>query len=134
MVLFQMMEKKKEKIDYNNGIFYEGFVGKFNKDTGNINDLIFYKKEENENPEGKRIKVDNEKNVVYIMNKFRKIVLTNNFAKNIFDEFKQILKFRDEKMKDINTIINNNQYEEIIKLFTTEKINLYQELEKNFGI
>ena len=68
------------------------------------------------------------------MNKFRKIVLTNNFAKNIFDEFKQILKFRDEKMKDINTIINNNQYEEIIKLFTTEKINLYQELEKNFGI
>ena len=68
------------------------------------------------------------------MNKFRKIVLTNNFAKNIFDEFKQILKFRDEKMKDINTIINNNKYEEIIKLFTTEKINLYQELEKNFGI
>ena len=120
--------------NYNNGIFYEGFVGKFNKDTGNINNLIFYKKEENENPEGKRIKVENEKNVVYIMNKFRKIVLTNNFAKNIFDEFKQILKFRDEKMKDINTIINNNQYEEIIKLFTTEKINLYQELEKNFGI
>ena len=68
------------------------------------------------------------------MNKFRKIVLTNNFVKNIFDEFKLILKFRDEKMKDINTIINNNQYEEIIKLFTTEKINLYQELEKNFGI
>ena len=116
---------------YNNGIFYEGFVGKFNKDNGNINDLIVYKKEENKTQEGQRIKVDNGNNIANIMTKFRQIVITNNFAKNIFDEFKGILKFRDEKMKDINNIINNNQYEEITKLFKKEKITLYQELEKN---
>ena len=119
---------------YNNDIFIEGFVAKFNKDNGEINDLIIYKKDENDNKEGKRIKIDNEKNIVYIMTKFRKIVLSKNYAKNIFDEFKKILKFRDEKMKDINIIINNNQYEEIVKLFAAEKITLYQDIEKSIGI
>ena len=69
--------------------------------NGELNDLIIYKKDQNDNKEGKRIKIDNEKNIAYIMTKFRKIVLSKNYAKNIFDEFKKILKFRDEKMKDI---------------------------------
>ena len=57
-----------------------------------------------------------------------------NYFKEIYEEFKNVLKLREEKMNNINIITNNNKYEEIIKLFEEEKIKIYKDLENNIGI
>ena len=119
---------------YRDDIFIEGFVGKFNKDNGKMSDLIIYKNEENKNKEGIKIKIENEKNIEFIMNKFRDVISSKNYFKEIYEEFKNVLKFREEKMNNINIITNNNKYEEIIKLFEEEKIKIYKDLENNIGI
>ena len=68
------------------------------------------------------------------MTKFRDIIFSKNYFMLIYEEFKAILKFRDEKMKDINIITNNNKYEEIVKMFESDKISLYKDIEKNIGM
>ena len=99
-----------------------------------MSDLIIYKKEENNNKKGIKIKIENEKNIEFIMNKFRDVISSKNYFKEIYEEFKNVLKFREEKMNNINIITNNNKYEEIIKLFEEEKIKIYKDLENNIGI
>ena len=68
------------------------------------------------------------------MKKFRDVISSKNYFKEIYEEFKNVLKFREEKMNNINIITNNNKYEEIIKLFEEEKIKIYKDLENNIGI
>ena len=114
--------------NFKNDVFCEGFVAKFNKNDGKMADLIAYKKEENKNPVGEKIKI--EKNIESIMTKFRSLFFSKNYFKDIYEEFKNILKFRDEKMKDINMIINNDKYEEIIKLLESDNITFYRDIEK----
>ena len=118
---------------YNNNLFVEGFVGKFEKNSGKMNNLIIYKTNENKKPEGEKIKIGKEKNVEYTMSKFRNILFSKNYFQIIFEEFKKFLFFRDEKMKDINMINNNNKYEEIINLFDSNKITLLQDIGGNVG-
>ena len=113
---------------FKNDVFCEGFVTKFNKDDGKMKDLIAYKKEENQNPKGEKIKI--EKNVEKIMTKIRNLFFSKNYFKDIYQEFKNILRFREEKMKDINMIINNDKYEEIIKVLESDNITLYRNIEK----
>ena len=119
---------------YKNDIFIEGFVGKFDKINGKIKELIVYKREENSKCEGEKIKIGKEKKIEYIMDKFRNVILSKNYFKIIYEEFKNVLKFRDEKMKDINIINNNNKYEEIINMFESDKITLFQDIEKSIGL
>ena len=118
---------------YNNNLFVEGFVGKFEKNSGKMNNLIIYKTNENKKPEGEKIKIGKEKNVEYTMSKFRNILFSKNYFQIIFEEFKKFLIFRDKKMKDINMINNNNKYEEIINFFDSNKITLLQDIEENVG-
>lgn len=120
--------------NYKNDIFIEGFVAKFDKKNNKINEIIAYKKEENKKIKGEKIKIGKEKDVEYIMGKFRNLILSKNYFKIIFEEIKRILIFRNEKMKDISMINNNKKYEEIINLFESDKISLYQDIEKTFGI
>ena len=119
---------------YKNDIFIEGFIAKFDKNNGKMIELIVYKKEEDKAPEGGKIKIENEKDIEFIMTKFRNIILSKNHFKIIYEEFKNVMKFRDEKMNDINIVTNNNKYEEIINLFESNKISLYQDIEKNIGL
>jgi len=119
---------------YKDNIFIEGFVAKFDKNNGKMSDLVIYKSEENKKSEGEKIQLGKEKNVEYLMTKFRDIIFSKNYFMLIYEEFKAILKFRDEKMKDINIITNNNKYEEILKMFESDKISLYKDIEKNIGM
>ena len=119
---------------YKNDKFIEGFVAKFNKEEGKMINLIIYKREENKKPEGQKIKIENEKNVEYIMSKFRKVILSKDYCKIIYDDFKNLIQFRDEKMNDINNILDNNKYEKIINKFESNKFNLYKDIEKSIPI
>ena len=117
---------------YKNDIFIEGFVGKFNQE-GCLIDLIIYKKEENGNQEGEKVIINEDQYIANIMTKFRKVVFSKTYFKIIYEEFDRIIKFRDEKMKNIHNI-SNDIYDEIVKLFETNKITLYEDIEKNIGI
>ena len=66
------------------------------------------------------------------MTNFRKIILSKNYFKMIYEEFDKVLKFRDEKMKNIN-ILTDNKYGEIVELFESNKISLYEDIAKNMG-
>ena len=119
---------------YKNDIFIEGFVSKFNKDNGKMTDLIVYKTDENKKPEVQKIKIENEKNVEYIMSKFRNVVLSKNYCKEMYNDFKKVIQFRDDKMNDINNILDNDKYEKIINILESNKFNLYKDIEKNIPI
>ena len=119
---------------YKNDIFIEGFIAKFDKNNGKMIELIVYKKDENKEPESEKIKIENEKNIEFIMTKFRNIIFSKNHFKIIYEEFKKVLNFQNEKMNDINMITNNNKYEEIINLFESNKISLYQDINKSIGL
>ena len=117
---------------YKDNIFIEGFVGKFNEE-GKLSDLIIYKKDENKiHSEGEKLKINEYKNIENIMTNFRKIIFSKNYFKMIYEEFDKVLKFRDEKMKNINILIDN-KYGEIVELFESNKISLYEDIEKNMG-
>ena len=119
---------------YKNDIFIEGFIAKFDKNKGKMIELIVYKKDEDKEPESEKIKIENEKNIEFMMTKFRNIIFSKNHFKTIHDEFKKVLNFQNEKMNDINMITNNNKYEEIINLFESNKISLYQDINKSIGL
>lgn len=117
---------------YKDNIFIEGFVGKFNE-GGKLNDLIIYKKDKNKtHSEGEKLKINEYKNIENIMTNFRKIIFSKNYFKMIYEEFDKVLKFRDEKMKNIN-ILTENKYGEIVELFESNKISLYEDIAKNMG-
>ena len=119
---------------YKNDIFIEGFVSKFNKNNGKMTDLIVYKTNENKKPEVQKIKIENETNVEYIMSKFRNVVLSKNYCKEMYNDFKKVIQFRDDKMNDINNILDNDKYEKIINILESNKFNLYKDIEKNIPI
>ena len=115
---------------YKDGFFVEGFVAKFNKE-GKMVDLIAYKKEDNLS-KGEKVKIEKGRNIEYIMTKFRKIIFKKNYFKIIYEELGKILKFKEEKMNDINIFVNN-KCDEIVNLFESTKIlDLYDDIEKIF--
>ena len=125
-----------DKISYGtfrNGVFTEGYAAKFKKD-GKVTQLIVYKKEENKDPEGEKIKPKLEKRIVDILSKFREVI--NNKEKNYFEmiykEFGRILKFREENMNDIEIFLSE-KYAEIMKCFDFNKISICEDIEKRIN-
>ena len=124
-----------EKICYGtfkNGIFIEGYVGNYNKE-GKLSDLIIYKKEEGKKPEGEKIKLNGETKITNILTEIREIILKKDYFKKIYEEFGKILKFRDEKMNDIN-ILMSEEYGKIMNCFKFNRITLCEDIEKHAGL
>ena len=107
-------------------------MGNYNKD-GKLNDLIVYKKEEGKKPEGEKIKINSEDKNTNILTKIREIILKKDYFKNIYEEFGKILKFRDEKMNDINILVSE-EYDKIMNCFKFNKITLCEDIEKHVGL
>jgi hypothetical protein len=113
---------------YRNGVFIEGYVAKF-KNDGRVTQLIVYKKEENKDPEGERIRPKFEKKIIDILSKFREAIKEKDYFKMIYEEFGRILKFRDENMKDIEIFLSE-KYADIKKCFDFNKISICEDIEK----
>lgn len=116
---------------YRNGVFTEGYVAKFKKD-GKVTQLIVYKKEEDKNPEGQRIKPKTEKKIIDILSKFREAIKEKDYFHMIYQEFGRILKFRDENMNDIEIFLSE-KYDEIMKSFEYSKISICEDIEKKIN-
>ena len=117
---------------FKDGEFIEWYVGSFNN-KGKLTDLIIYKKEEGKNPEGEKIKLKGEEKISNILTKIREVIVSQDYFKMIYDEFGVILKFRDEKMKDIE-VLTTDEYANIMKCFNFDKITLCEDIEKKVGI
>ena len=116
---------------FENDIFIEGYVGNFDK-KGNLNALIIYKKD-GENTKGEKIKLKKEPEIENSLIKIKKIILNKNYLNMIYEEFAKIIKFRDEKMNNIE-IIMTEEYGTIIKSFQFNKITLCEDIENNIGL
>ena len=116
---------------FENDIFIEGYVGNFDK-KGNLNALIRYKKD-SENTKGEKIKLKKEPEIENSLVKIREIILNKNYLNMIYEEFAKIIKFRDEKMNNIE-IIMTEEYGTIIKSFQFNKITLCEDIENNIGL
>ena len=116
---------------FENDIFIEGYVGNFDK-KGNLNALIVYKKD-GENTKGEKIKLKKEPEIENSLIKIREIILNKNYLNMIYEEFAKIIKFRDEKMNNIE-IIMTEEYGTIIKSFQFNKITLCEDIENNIGL
>ena len=123
-----------EKICYgtfSNNIFMEGYVGNFDK-NGKLKGLITYKKD-GKNSEAEKIKIHKEPQIENILTKIREIILSKNYFNMIYKEFEKIIKFRDEKMNNIE-IIMTEEYGKIINCFQFNRISLCEDIEKNIGL
>ena len=116
---------------FKDNIFTEGYVGKFKKEK--VTQLIAYKKEENKDDEGERISLKNEKKITENLKKFREVILKKYYFNMIYEEFERILKFRDEKMNNIETILTD-KYAEVMNCFQFNKISLCEDIERNIDL
>jgi hypothetical protein len=116
---------------FENGIFIEGYVGNFDK-NGKLSGLIIYKKD-GDNTKGEKIKLKKEPEIENSLIKIREIILNKNYLNMIYEEFAKIIKFRDEKMNNIE-IIMTEEYGTIIKSFQFNKITLCEDIENNIGL
>ena len=116
---------------FNDNIFIEGYVGNFDK-NGIMKGLIIYKKD-GKNAEGEKIQLHKEPQIENSLIKIREIILTKDYFKMIYEEFPKIIKFRDEKMNNIDIIITE-EYGKIINCFQFNKISLCEDIEKNIGL
>jgi len=116
---------------FENGIFIEGYVGNFDK-NGKLSGLIIYKKD-GDNTKGEKIKLKKEPEIENSLIKIREIIFSKNYFNLIYEEFAKIIKFRDEKMNNIE-IIMTEDYGNIIKSFQFNKITLCEDIENNIGL
>ena len=126
---------KLEKLCYgkfDDGAFIEGYIGKFDE-KGNLTDLIIYKKLDDNNSQGEKIKINSEPDIANILRKIREVLVSKDYFYMIYEEFGKIIEFRDEKMNNIDMILTE-KYEEIMKCFNYNKITLCQEIEKNLSL
>ena len=117
---------------FKEGVFIEGYVANFDNE-GKINGLIVYKNEEGKNPEGEKIKMDEEEIVINIMTNFIKVILSKDYFNMIYEEFGKIIVFRNEKMNDIK-IITSDEYGKIMLCFKFNKITICEDIEKSTGL
>ena len=116
---------------FKDGVFVEGYVGQFNNE-GKLKELIIYRKEEGKNAEGEKIEIKSEESVASTLEKIREIIFWKDHFKLIYEEFGKIIKYRDEKMYDINSIITE-EYGKIMNCFKFNRITLYDDIEMSLG-
>ena len=114
--------------DYENDNFKEGYVSKFN-DKGEIKDIIYFKNKIN------KVNLE-DKNIINISNKivkFRNTIKTKNHFEILFNIFKDIIDFKNDKMNNIEIFnsLSDKQINDIIYSFNKETI--FEDIEDNMN-
>ena len=114
--------------DYENDIFKEGYVSKFD-DKGKIKDIIYFKNKIN------KVNLE-DKNIINIANKlvkFRNIIKTKNYFQILFNIFKEIIEFKNDKMNDIK-IFNSLSDKQIYDIsYSFNKETIFEDIENNLN-
>ena len=112
--------------DYENDIFKEGYVSKFDY-KGKIKDIIYFKNKIN------KVNLENS-NMINIANKitkFRNIIKSKDYFEILFNIFKDIIDFKNNNMNDIKIFnsLSDNQINDISTSFNKETI--FEDIENN---
>ena len=115
---------------FKNGKFIEGCVGKFSQ-NGTLNQLIKYKRIKFKKTS--KIKTLNPKDEKYskTISMIRNVLMSKDYFGIIYQEIGKIIKFRNEKMNNLDMIFSD-KYVEVMGCFSTfNNISLYKDIEKN---
>ncbi len=117
-----------------NDIFTEGFIGYYDSETGNLNNFVFckfddegsviYLKKENEfNNDVQKIK--NE------MQNFRSVILESDYFGDIYQKYREIKKFINDNMNTVSVFDNKEKFPEMIELCVDyNSFDLFSKIEK----
>ena len=114
---------------FKENIFVEGFVGKFN-DNGELTDIITYKKI-NGKTEGEKIILNKDEKIYKNLSKIRDVLLSKDYFGILYDVFSELIKFRDEKMNNIDIIISDKYVQIMKSLSTFNNVTLCKDIEQN---
>ena len=115
---------------FKNGKFVEGYVAKFSQ-NGTLTRLIKYKRIKNK--KSSKVKNLNPKDEKYSksISMIRNVLMSKDYFGIIYKEFGKMVKFRNEKMNNIDMIFSD-KYIEVMGCFSTfNNITLYKDIEKN---
>jgi hypothetical protein len=115
---------------YKHGKFIEGFVCKFNQ-NGVIKMLIKYTKNKiKKTSKIKNINPNEEKNSK-TLTMIRNVLMSKDYFGIIYEEIGKIIKFRNEKMNNID-MIYSDKYVQVMGCFSTfNQVSLFKDIEKN---
>ncbi len=114
--------------NFKNGRFMEGYVGKFNE-NGTLQRLIKYKRG-TKTAKIKPVKPNKEK-CSKTLEMIRNVLMSDNYFGNLYDEIKNIIKFRNQKMNKIDTILSD-EYIRVMNSFSSfNNVTLCKDIEKN---
>lgn len=118
--------------------FIEGYYGKYD-DDGKIIDL----KNAQFNEERKLIKSvdmdkineEEKKKIIDLLENFRNIIMEEDFFGDLYKAFKEIIDYKDKKMKDLHVLDSNEEYPNIMGLCAKyNSIKLFKQLEEHLKI
>jgi hypothetical protein len=113
---------------YENGRFIEGFVGKFNN-NGTIKRLIKYKRLK----KTAKIKGVNPQKepCSKTLEMIRNVLMSENYFGIIYEEIKQIINYRNEKMNNVDIFLSD-EYTKVMDCFNTfNKVTICKDIENN---
>ena len=114
---------------FNNGKFIEGFVGKFNQ-KGVLAMLIKYTKSKLKKTSKIKKIIPSEERISKTLTMIRNVLMSKDYFGMVYEEIGKIIKFRDEKMNNINILSDN--YAQIMSCFSSfNKVSLCKDIEKN---
>ena len=115
---------------FKKGKFIEGFVGKFAQ-NGEIKLLFKYKREKLKKISKVKSLNPKKEKITKLLSMIRNVLMSKDYFLIIYEEIGKIIKFRNEKMNDIDVILSD-KYIQVMKNFSSfNKISLYNDIEKN---
>lgn len=115
---------------YKNGKFMEGFVGKFNE-NGTLKKLIKYKRSQNKrSAKIKGISSKKEK-TSKTLEMIRNVLMSKDYFGILYEEIGKIIKFRNQKMNNIDMILSDKYIQVMGSFSTFNKVSLCKDIQKN---
>lgn len=120
---------------FKKGKFTSGYICQFD-DEGNIKNLAKYYKNENESEKNEEfieeedLEINEKEKIKKTLEDFRNVILSEDYFGVLYEEMGKMIKFRDEKMNGIDTLISD-KYVEVMKSFSSfNKVTICKDIEK----
>lgn len=113
---------------FKNDVFIEGYIGKFNE-NGLVDNLVKYQNKKIIEKENLK-KSDNNKIISKKIQMFRNIIMSKDYFGDLYNIFKEVIKFKNENMNDIN-IFNSDKFLELMEVeISYSQVSIFKDIEK----
>lgn len=121
---------------FQGGEFSYGYVCKYN-DEGEIKSLMKFNKNEEKDKkflDEEKLELNEVNEKKKIMTDFRNVIMSQDYFGILYEEMEKIIKFRDNNMKNIDTLISD-EYVSVMKSFSSfNKITICKDIENYIKI